>query len=88
MGVALEQTATGLKVIDADPERLAFAYGISEGDIIRTINGAPAKNLRDFYSELLSTYETTGAKLRVRRGSEEFTVVIKVAPNGFNASPE
>ncbi len=88
IGIALEQTATGLKVIDADPERLAFAYGISEGDIIRTINGVPAKNLRDFYSELLSTYETTGTKLRVRRGSEEFTVIIKVAPTGFELSPE
>ena len=88
MGIALEQTASGLKVIDADPERLAFAYGITEGDIIRTINGAVAKNLREFYSELLSTYETSGAKLRVRRGSEEFTITIKVAPTGLDVSPE
>jgi PDZ domain len=88
MGIALEQTASGLKVLDADPERLAFAYGISEGDVIRTINGATAKNLREFYGELLSTYETTGAKLRVRRGSDEFTVTILVAPSGFDISTE
>ncbi len=88
LGIALEQTPSGLKVIDSDPERLAFAYGISEGDVIRSINGVSAKNLREFYSELLSTYETTGAKLRVRRGSEEFKVTILVAPNVLDVSTE
>lgn len=79
-GLALEVVASGLKVTDSDPDRLAFAYGIFEGDIIRSVNGQPARILREFFSELLSTYESAGATLRIRRGSEEFSLIIKLAP--------
>ncbi|MFQ5606908.1 MAG: PDZ domain-containing protein [Candidatus Zixiibacteriota bacterium] len=83
LGLALEKVAGGFKVSDADPEKLAFAYGILEGDVIRSVNGLPAKKLREFYRELLNTYEAGGAELRIRRDNNEFTVTIKLAPAGF-----
>lgn len=82
MGLALELVSSGLRVIAADPERLAFAYGIFEDDILRSVNGKPARDLREFYREFLSSYESTGANLKIRRGSDEFTIRIKLAPMG------
>lgn len=83
LGLALEKVASGYKVIESDPEKLAFAYGILEGDVIHSVNGFSSKKLREFYRELLSTYEAGGAELRIRRDNDEFTVMIKLAPIGF-----
>ncbi|HSG98641.1 MAG TPA: hypothetical protein VLB27_01240 [candidate division Zixibacteria bacterium] len=87
MGLALEPAPAGLLVKQADPERLGFAYGIVEGDVIRTINGLRAQSLREFYREFLSTYETAGAELRLRRGGQEYTVTIKLAPEPLELEP-
>ncbi|MCH9031151.1 MAG: hypothetical protein IIB00_02685 [candidate division Zixibacteria bacterium] len=80
MGLALEPVSSGLRVTAADPERLAFAYGIFEDDILRSVNGKPARDLREFYREFLNSYESTGANLKIRRGSDEFIIQIKLAP--------
>lgn len=86
LGLALEKVASGYKVIESDPEKLAFAYGILEGDVIHSVNGFSSKELREFYRELLSTYEAGGAKLKIRRDNDEFTIFIKLAPIGFSGS--
>lgn len=87
MGLALEPAPSGLLVTQSDPERLGFAYGIVEGDVIRTINGLRARTLREFYREFLSTYEAAGAELRLRRGGQEYTVTIKLAPEPLELEP-
>lgn len=83
LGLALEKVASGYKVVESDPEKLAFAYGILEGDVIHSVNGFSSKRLREFYRELLSTYEAGGAELKIRRDNVEFTVLIRLAPIGF-----
>lgn len=83
LGLALEKVASGFKVVESDPEKLAFAYGIFPGDVIHSVNGLSSKKLREFYHELLATYEAGGAELKIWRNNEEFTVLIKLAPIGF-----
>ncbi len=78
LGLALEPTEEGLKVIRVRPGSRADEKGIREGDVIVSVNGAGIETLGDLRSGLKSARESgrKSALLQLkRRGSNVFVPV-------------
>ena len=78
LGFSVAYDASGRMYVDnIDPERLAYASGLREGDIIRSVNGERVRNQKDLIEKILATLENGGATLQVVREGENETVLIQ-----------
>jgi hypothetical protein len=78
LGFSVAYDASGRMYVDKiDPERLAYASGLREGDIIRSVNGERVRNQKDLIEKILATLETGGATLQVVREGQSETVLIQ-----------
>ena len=65
-------------VIDKiDPTRLAYASGLQEGDIIRSVDGARVRNQKELVEKILAGLEGYGATLDISRENTPMTVVLQ-----------
>ncbi|HOZ07255.1 MAG TPA: PDZ domain-containing protein, partial [candidate division Zixibacteria bacterium] len=77
LGMAISVADNGLLRVDAlDPQRAAYASGLREGDLIRTVDGRRVKNHRELVEQILKTMTRRGATLQlVREGGAKAVVV-------------
>jgi hypothetical protein len=86
LGIAVTTDDRGRLVVNKiDIMRLAYACGLQEGDIIRQVDGARARNHKSLVERILRGLDSGGATLSVLRGGQPVTVVIQpveTAPEG------
>jgi hypothetical protein len=70
-------TSNRLVVDQIDVERLAFACGLREGDIIRQVDGHRVRHHKDLIEKILIGFEDAGSTLQVIRENENTTVILR-----------
>ncbi|MGD8922429.1 MAG: PDZ domain-containing protein [Candidatus Zixiibacteriota bacterium] len=78
LGFSVTFASSNRLVIDKiDVERLAYANGLREGDIIRSVNGQRVRNQKDLIEKILATLDQGGATLQISREGENKTIVMQ-----------
>ncbi len=78
LGFSIKHNGSGqLEVAQIDPYRLAYACGLQEGDIIRRVDGALARNHKNLVERILATYEQDGTTLQIIRDGMVESVVLQ-----------
>lgn len=87
-GFSLKIDRTNKRVINKiDPDRIAFACGLREGDVIRSVDGQRIRNQRDMIQKILTTYKNGGSTLQVVREGESMTVLLQPLDLGYDDIP-
>jgi hypothetical protein len=71
--------ANRLVVDGIDPTRLAYACGLRQGDIIRSVNSKGVRTQKELMEAVLADLEAAGAVLSVSRGNGTETVLLRPA---------
>lgn len=66
-----------LVVDKIDPTRLAYASGLQEGDIIRSVDGSRVRNQKELVEKILAGLENYGATLDISRENTPTTVIVQ-----------
>lgn len=66
-----------LVVDKLDPERLAFASGLHEGDIIRQVDGARVTSQKQLIERIIRGLNGIGATLSIQRDGQPMTVILR-----------
>jgi S1-C subfamily serine protease len=74
----LRDAERGLKVVQVAPRGPAATAGIKDGDILRSLEGRPLCRLEDLREFLAQVEVGAVVAARVRRGTDELTVAIRV----------
>jgi S1-C subfamily serine protease len=70
-----------------DPNRLAFACGLQEGDVVRQVDGARVRTHKDIISHILTGLDNGGASVNILRDGQGIALIIQpVADNLFDES--
>lgn len=78
LGIAVSIHENGLlRVDELDPDRAAYAAGLREGDLIRTVDGARVQNHKQLAERVLERYEKGGATVQVIRNGNAQTFVLR-----------
>lgn len=73
---------------EIDSTRLAFACGLREGDIIRTVRGKRPSNHKEAMEFILEGLDRGGATMLVLRNGEDKTVLIQPRDLGEDDAEE
>lgn len=60
-----------------DPTRLAYASGLVEGDVVRSVNGSRVRNQKELVEQILAGLDRDGATVSIFRQDSPMTVVIQ-----------
>lgn len=78
LGMAISIADNGLLRVDAlDPMRAAFAAGLQEGDLIRTVDNRRVQTHRELVERILETMYDRGAVLQIMRDGAVHTLVLR-----------
>lgn len=87
-GFSLKIGLTNKRVIHRiDPDRIAFACGLREGDVIRSVDGQRIRNHRDMIGKILTTYKNGGSTLQIVRDEESMTILLQPLDLGYDELP-
>ncbi len=78
LGMAVSIHENGLLQVDKlDSDRAAYAAGLREGDLIRTVDGARVQSHKQLAERVLERYDKGGATLQIIRKGNAQTVVLR-----------
>ena len=78
LGLSLRIDTDNKRVIDKiDSTRIAFACGLRAGDVIRSVDGARIRDIRDMVEKIMERYQKGGSTLQIVRDDEAMTVLIQ-----------
>ena len=80
LGVRLERSPDGIKIVEVTPGSLAATSGLQSGDRIVSLAGAPVSALHAVIDAVRSQPAGTWLPMRVRRGDETLEVIVKFPP--------
>jgi uncharacterized iron-regulated protein len=80
LGVRLELKEKAVTIAAIDKGSLAERSGLSTGDVVLTVAGAPAASIADVISAVRSSAPGTWLPLQVRRGTTTIDLVVKFPP--------
>jgi len=84
-GFSLKIDETNKRVIHKiDPDRIAFACGLREGDVIRSVDGQRIRNQRDMVEKVLATYRSGGSTLQIVRDSKSMAILLQPLDLGYD----
>ena len=87
-GFSLKIDLTNKRVIHKiDPDRIAFACGLREGDVLRSVDGKRIRNQRDLIEKIMVTYEGGGSTLQIVREEESMTILLQPLDLGYDDIP-
>lgn len=87
-GFSIMISRTNKRVINKiDPDRLAFACGLREGDIIRSVDGLRVRHQRDMIKKILASYDNGGSTLQIVRDKSSMTILIQPLDLGYDDLP-
>ena len=87
-GFSLKIDPTNKRVIHKiDPDRIAFACGLREGDVLRSIDGKRVRNQRDLIEKIMVTYTAGGSTLQIVRDEESMTILLQPLDLGYDDVP-
>ncbi len=85
LGFSITVDAANKLLVDKiDLERVAFACGLRESDIIRQVNGVRVRSHRDMIEKILETFNDGGATLQIVREKENTTVLLQPIDLGYD----
>jgi uncharacterized iron-regulated protein len=77
LGVRLEHSQDGIRIVEVTPGSLAATSGLQSGDRIVSLAGAPLSTLQAVIDAVRSQPAGTWLPIRVRRGDETLEVIVK-----------
>jgi hypothetical protein len=85
LGFSVTVNPSNKLVVDKiDLERVAFACGLRESDIVRQVNGERVRSHKDMIEKILATFDAGGATLQVVREEENMTILLQPVDLGYD----
>lgn len=82
IGVRVKETSTGMRVEAVRPQSPAARIGITVGDDIVALAGAPVRSAEDFRQRMAEVRLARGTLLSIRRGRYIYRIDVPFAGNG------
>ena len=76
--LGLHGKATGVVVVNVEPDSLADRAGVAQGDVIREINRQPVKSVKDYEKVASSLKKDESALLLINRRGASLFITVKV----------
>ena len=84
LGFSITIGSSNRLIVDKiDMERVAYACGLREGDIVREVNGERVRSHKDMIEKILATFDQGGAALRIMRDEDYTTILLQPIDFGF-----
>jgi hypothetical protein len=78
LGFSVKADEGGRLVVDKiDVTRLAYACGLREGDLVRSVDGKRARNQKEMVESILAGLDQGGATVSIQRDGQHQTVLIQ-----------